>query len=188
MTPAFRPHADPPRTLRQRLERLNCALEALRRELKDGISRAVSAAIAEAIGDGLRALLGVRGNTLGYHPDREHSVEDRDWHDSEGQGFWHQEHYADPDEEAAAQPSAGYCRWREVLGSALLTGLWWGKRQHSRRPVLSTLVVAAAAGILTYLAGPALTSAAVAVASAATLLLTAETADSVVSDLARLCG
>jgi hypothetical protein len=111
--------------------------------------------------------------------------------DRQGQsdnGIWNDPDEAGWDEDQGFQPSrhdrpverTPNCRrWRDALGSAMQAALWWMRQQPSRRPVLTTLAVAVAAGVTAFIAGPTLAAGVGVVASAAGLLLTANAADSV---------
>src|SRR5262245_55662717 len=63
-------------------------------------------------------------------------------------------------------------RWRHALGAALEAGLWWLGRQPQRRPLLTTVTVALAAGAVALFAGPTLGACAGVLASTTSLLLT----------------
>jgi len=189
-------HADPPRTLTQRIERLNDTLDNLRNQLKDEIARAVSMAVAEAIRDGIRAMLGRNANTLEYRPTRETYTEDRRWNEPpekdeppEEDELWREDRYTEPQEERFAQrPSEGRSRWGQALGTAIQTGLFWLRRRTSSRPLLTAALVAVAGGVAAFFAGPTLAAGAVALASAASMFLTVETTGSVVNGIAGIFG
>src|SRR5262249_1827109 len=72
-------------------------------------------------------------------------------------------------------------RWHHALSAGLQAALWWMRRQHGARPVLTTAPVALAAGATVVLAAPAVAAGAVALASASSLLTTADSAHSATS-------
>ena len=189
MNTMYQSHA-PPRTLTQRIERLNETLENLRNQLKDEIARAVSVAVAEAIRDGLCSLFGRNANTLEYRPTRETYTEDRGWNEPpEEDEPWQEDRDAEPEEERFTQrPSEGRSRWGQALGTAIQTGLFWLRRQSSGRPILTAALVAVAGGITAFFAGPTLAASAVAFASAASLLMTVDTTGSVANGIAGIFG
>ena len=84
MTAPYRAHADPPLTLTDRVRQLNDNLQHLAVRLKDAIATAVGRAVAQAVRDGVNALLGARDG----RPDPE-GFDDRsqadpaDWGDDE---------------------------------------------------------------------------------------------------------
>src|SRR5262245_1197035 len=58
MTAPYRAHADPPRTLTDRLRQLNDDLQRLAVRLKDAIASAIGRAVADVVRDGVNGLLG----------------------------------------------------------------------------------------------------------------------------------
>ncbi|MFO0929402.1 MAG: hypothetical protein U0736_20635 [Gemmataceae bacterium] len=176
---------DPPRTLAERLARLNDNLQALGERLKASIASVVGEAIAEAVSDAVRRLLG--GTEAPADPYRDHrerhgptsyldrgddpwGEEDSRWEDDEV--------YAPAREAPAARNSAG-SRWRDALCAAAQAALWFLKRLPRRRPFLTTLAVALAAGTTGFVAGPAVAAGAGVLVSVAGLLVTADTSQSV---------
>jgi len=179
--------SDPPRTLAQRIEKLNDNLENLRSQLKDEIARAVSVAVADAVRDAVRSLLGRDTSLLTQDPAPDDLLEDRRWNDPRKEDLWQEEQDVEPEEDyPVLRPTENNNRWQQALRTALSTGLWWLKRQSSSRPILTTTLVALAGGITALLAGPAIAASAVALVSAASLVMTAETAGSAASGIAAL--
>jgi hypothetical protein len=178
-------HADPLRTVQQRLEWLNGTLELLSDQLKGDVAKAISLAVADAVRDGLNSLFGRKGCPGPYRRYRDSDSDDRGWHEDEEQEFSRQDRCAEPDEEIPPSQPQEHGRLQQALGLALGTAASWARHQNNRRPLLSTVVVAVTAGVAAYLLGPALAAGAVAVAN---LLLSAETAGTVTADLAALCG
>jgi hypothetical protein len=181
---------DPPRTLAERLARLNDNLQALGERLKTSIASVVGDAIADAVRDALGRLLGNK-EALAASPARDY----RDSHepfrprDYQGNGAhdpWNEDErrwpdddgYISHDRERAAQRQKGPKRWRNALRAAVASALWWLKCQPRNRPVLTTLAVALAAGLTGFVAGPALAAGAGVLASVAGLLLTANASQS----------
>jgi hypothetical protein len=172
--------ADPPRTLAERLSRLNDNLQALGERLKTSIASLVGDAIAEAVRDAVRKLLGTR-EAPGVNTFRD----DRDDRDSDAQDPWAEGERRWPEEDDNAsrwqrdvQRQQRPRRWRNALGASIESALWWLKYQPRNRPVLTTLAVALAAGVTGFVAGPALAAGAGVVASVAGLLLTANATQS----------
>jgi hypothetical protein len=168
---------DPPPTLRERLTRLHDNLQALGERLKASIASVVADAVAEAVRDAVRRLLGERREPVidHFHDPRDH-FNDRDdrWDD----GWGEDRRWADEDdyharETPTTRTRAGQ-RWRSALSAALQACLWFLRRQPRRRPVLTTVCVTLAAGVTAFVAGPALAAVSGVLASAASLMLTAE--------------
>src|SRR5262249_60778006 len=77
----------------------------------------------------------------GWDDDREH--EDDPWRDG--------------DEELPIPPKPRTnSRWKEAVRAAMQTGLWWLRQQPTRRPLLTTALVALAAGSAAFVGGPTL--------------------------------
>jgi len=171
---------DQPRTLGERLDRLNNTLQSLGQQLKDAIASAISSAVAGAVRDAVRNLLGPAEEPTQFR-DRPY----RDWEepaysdwDRPDRPLW-QEDQDDPhDGRLEPAPRQGTrSRWSEALGVAVQAGLCWLRHQPRRRPVLTAVVVAFAAGLTALLAGPAVGAGAGVLASTAGLLLTADAID-----------
>jgi hypothetical protein len=172
---------DPPRTLAERLERLNDNLKTLGERLKASIAAVVGDAIAEAVRDAVRGLLGskeapadpYRGYpAAGHYRDGEDDLwgeEDRRWEDDE---------VYTPARKTTATRNGAAGRWREAMSAALQAALWFLKQQPRRRPILTTLAVTLAAGVTGFIAGPILAAGAGVLASVAGLLLTADASKS----------
>jgi hypothetical protein len=180
---------DPPRTLADRPARLNDDLRGLGERLKASIAGVVGEAIADAVRDSVRDLLGGKVSTGDPYRDRgggrprDHYRdydydgggddpwgEDRRWQD-EG------ESYPPTRGEPTSRAGTGR-RWRNALGAAVQTLLWFLKRQPRRRPLLTALAVTLAAGPAGFVAGPALAAGAGVLASLAGLTLTADASQS----------
>jgi len=181
MTTPYRAHADPPITLTDRVRQLNDNLQDLALRLKDAIATAVGRAVAQAVRDGVNALLGAREE----HPDPKRfdgrpQADRRAWDDEDAPWF-------DPAEEVVppaqpARPAAN--RWKEAGRAALQTALWWLRQQPRRRPILTTTLVAVAAGSVALVAGPGFAACVSVIASIASLLLTDDSARSAADLLA----
>jgi hypothetical protein len=175
----FHAHADPPRTLGERLEQLNDNLHSLSVRLKDAIASAVSTAIGEAIRDAVRSLLGKQeapdpDRSVFWPPEAQSDL----WNDSE-ESRWNEEDDFQPrPQERPTERKQPANRWGNALGMAVQTALWWMRQQPRRRPVLTTTLVALAAGVTAFLAGPALAAGVGVLASMASLFMTANTAKS----------
>jgi hypothetical protein len=191
--------ADPPRTLAERLSRLNDSLQALGERLKTSIASLVGDAIGDAVRAAVRNLLGNReAPTLAasfrddrdyretYRPrddrDQFHRTDFRDadardpWGDDDHR--WSEEDDVSSRWDGSEQRQDRPRRWHNALGAAAQSALWWLRYQPRNRPVLTTLAVALAAGITGFVAGPALAAGAGVLASVAGLLLTANTSQS----------
>jgi hypothetical protein len=178
-------HADPPRTFADRLKGLNDSLQALASRLKDAIATAVSTALGQAIRDAIRRLLGDVIRTSDPYERQMPSVygrQNRDPYGSYGRESrdpydedydpWHEDSY----EPADSLPSAPTSRWIEALRATIQTALLWLRTQPCRKLLLTTTLVALAAGGVALVAGPTLAACVSVVASVASLLLTADSA------------
>jgi hypothetical protein len=183
-------HADPPRTFADRLRSLNDNLQALASRLKDAIATAVSTALGQAIRDAIRRLLGDVIRTSDPYerqgpscygrqhrdPYGSYGRENRDPYDGrswdEDYDPWHEDSY----EAADSLPSEPGNRWTEALRASIQTALLWLRTQPCRKPLLTTTLVALAAGGVALFAGPTLAACVSVVASVASLLLTADSA------------
>jgi hypothetical protein len=181
--------ADPPRTLAERLSHLNDNLQALGERLKTSIASLVGDAIAEAVRDAVRRLLGSKEasgvNTFRDDRDDRDQAHTREYRDADAQDPWAEGESRWPEENGHAsrwqrevQGQERPRRWRNALGAAVESALWWLKTQPKNRPVLTTLAVALAAGITGFVAGPALAAGAGVLASVAGLMLTANATQS----------
>src|SRR5262245_1439617 len=152
-------------TLAGRLVELGEELRQLGARLKGEVARLVAEAVARAVRDALRKLLGadIEEAWDAYQRPEEPELEDAPWQEQ----LWEEDVPPAPPGPAPA-PSK---RWRRALGAALEAGLWWLGRQPRQRPLLTTAAVALAAGAAALFAGPALGACAGALASAAGLLL-----------------
>ena len=166
---------DPPRTLAERLSRLNDNLQALGERLKASIAGLLSDTIADAVRDSVRGLLG--GEEASHDPYRDrrdrhapdHYPDERDdpWADEDRR--WEEEEVYTPTREASPKGN----RWRNAASAALQTCLWFLKRQPRRRPVLTTVCVTLAAGVTGFVAGPLLAAGTTLLASVAGLMFAA---------------
>jgi hypothetical protein len=176
----YHAQTDPQRTLSERLEQLNENLHALSLRLKDAIASAVSTAVGDAIRDAVRRLLG-RKNALPWNQQFDQVPRDEAglWNDFD-ESSWDVEDDFPAREQEPFQPSRKPRpnRWGNALGMAMQTAIWWMWQQPHRRPVLTTTVVAVAAGVTAFLAGPALTAGVGVLASTAGLLMTTNTVKS----------
>jgi hypothetical protein len=171
---------DQPLTLGERLDRLNNTLQSLTHQLKDAIASAISSAVAGAVRDAVRSLLGP-----GDEPAEFRERPYRDWEepaypdwDRPDRPLWHEDQDNPHDRRLESAPRRGIrSRWSEALGVAVQAGLCWLRHQPRRRPVLTAVVVAVAAGLTALLAGPAVGAGAGVLASTAGLLLTADAID-----------
>jgi hypothetical protein len=191
--------ADPPRTLAERLSRLNDNLQALGERLKTSIAALVGDAIGDAVRAAVRNLLGTRETpalAAGFRDDRDYREpyrprDDRealhrsDHRDADARDPWGDDERRWPEEddypsrwESEERPQDRPKRWHNALGAAAQSALWWLRYQPRNRPVLTTLAVALAAGITGFVAGPALAAGAGVLASVAGLMLTANATQS----------
>jgi hypothetical protein len=170
---------DPPRTLSERLERLNDNLQALGERLKASIAGLLGDTIADAVRDAVRGLLGGREESHDpYRDRRDHHApgyyrerEDDPWGDEDRRR--REEDFAPARQAPAARTGAGH-RWRNAANAALQAALWFVKRRPRRRPVLTTLAVTLAAGVTGFVASPLLAAGAGVFASVAGLVFTAD--------------
>jgi len=161
--------------LAQRLDRLSDTLQSLGQRLKESIAEAVSSAVSGAVRDAVCGLLGTLNE-----PDR---FDDRPWHQDPDEPSWRNPGRPLWAEDEDFMPAARHplttrrytsSRWSEALGVGLQAGLCWLRHQPRRRPLLTTVLVAAAAGLTALFAGPAVVAGASVLASTAGLLLTAD--------------
>jgi hypothetical protein len=181
--------ADPPRTLAERLSRLNDSLQALGERLKTSIASLVGDAIGDAVRAAVRNLLGNREAPAlaSFRDDRDYhdQFHRRDSQEADARDPWGDEERRWPEEDdypsgwqRDAQRRDRPKRWRNALSAAVESALWWLKYQPRNRPVLTTLAVALAAGVTGFIAGPVLAAGAGVLASVAGLLLTANATQS----------
>jgi hypothetical protein len=186
---SFTGGADPPRTLAERLSRLNDSLQSLGERLKTSIAALVGDAIAEAVRDALRRLLGSKEapgvNTFRDDRDYRDQAHSRDYRDADAQDPWAEGKRRWPEEDDHAsrwerdvQGRERPKRWRNALGAAIESALWWLKTQPKNRPVLTTIAIALTAGVTGFIAGPVLAAGAGVLASVAGLMLTANASQS----------
>ena len=163
-----------PRSLQERLRRLGDAFHVLGEDLKRSIAALVGRAIADAMTDAIRRLLGGEGrpNTDPIHDEGDpwDETQDRSWEDDEDSS-WPTSGHAPPS--ASKEPTTRN-RWRAAAGVALQAGLWW-LRNRPRRPFLTTVAVTTVAAVTGFVAGPAFAVCVGILASAAGMLLTAQT-------------
>jgi hypothetical protein len=148
------------------LRRLQDDLRLLALRLKEEVARLMAEAVADAVRDSLRRLLGAEGEAaLDFRHDLpEPEMEESEWQEP----LWEEDL---PPEPPRPRPAAGR-RWRQALGAAAEAGLWWLGRRPSRGRLLTAAAVALAAGGVAFVAGPAFGAAAGVLVSAAGLLLT----------------
>jgi hypothetical protein len=192
----YHAHADPPRSLASRLRSLNDNLQELASRLKEAIASAVSSTLGQAIRDLIRQLLGdeesrpgERRSYGGAFEDQSRSRsygkfdrEDRYWEDRDDDR-WNEEK-EDWKEPAQTPSNSGNGRRLNVaFSTAIQSALWWLRTQPCRRPVLTTTLVALAAGGTALIAGPTLAAGVSVIASIASLLLASDSARSACSIL-----
>ena len=160
---------DPPRTLSERLGRLTDNLQALGDRLKASVAGLMGDAIADAVRDSVRKLLG--GD---HHQDQRNRHTREPYRDTEDDP-WGDENRR-RDEEAVYTPTRETSpkdnRWRNAMSAALQAALWFIKRQPKRRPILTTVCVTLVAGVTGFVAGPFLMAGAGVLASVAGLMFT----------------
>ena len=163
----YRGRADPPRSLAERVRRVDDSLRTMMEEVKTSIASVVGEAIADAVRDAIHRLLGggrrpIEPTRREYRDPWEHDpwAEERedDWSEIE-------EHVPPP--RLATKPGT---RWREAARAALTATLWCVKHPPSRRAFLSTVGMTLAAGTAAFLIGPAFAGCAGVVASLAGIL------------------
>jgi len=168
--------ADQRLTLAERLDRLNDTLQSLGQRLKEAMAEAVGAAVAGAVRDAVHGLLG-GANEPARLDDQPWALGQRDeptWSDSDRPLWTEDEDFVPRDRPVRTSRHQEGGLWHEALGIALQAGLTWLRHQPRRRPVLTAVVGAVAAGVAALLAGPAVRAGAGVLASTASLLLTAE--------------
>jgi hypothetical protein len=175
---------DPP-TWSERLGRLRDDLQGLGSRLKVSIAAVVGDAVAAAVRDTVNGWLGAREEyTDPCRPTSDHRPYSRDrdpfddpWRE---EAPWHRDEDFASTREVPEPPTDVGKRWRDALGAAVQTGLWTLRRQGGRRPILTTVTVSLAAGVLAFFAGPTLAAGVGVMASVAGLLLTADASASAI--------
>jgi hypothetical protein len=164
--------------LTDRVRQLNDSLQHLAIRLKDAIAAAIGRAVAEAVRDGVSGLLGVQEQPQRglEHYDDHYRFGRHDWDDQDDRrdedDLWRDDDRLPIPSKPARRPNS---RWKEAVRAAMQTGLWWLRQQPTKRPVLTTTLVALAAGSAAFVAGPTLAACVSVVASVVGLLMTAET-------------
>ena len=162
----YRGRADPPRSLAERVRRVDDSLRAMMEDVKTSIATVVGEAIADAVRDAIQRLLG--GERRPIEPTRREvrdPWEHDPWADERDDGWSEVEEDFPP--RLATKPDS---RWREVAGAALTAALWCLKNPPSRRAFLATAGMTLVAGAAAFLVGPAFASCAGVVASLAGML------------------
>jgi hypothetical protein len=148
--PYYPPTPSPqPASLAERLDILNRHLDALGRQLRDGIARAVANAVSGAVEQALGTLLGKAPTQRQWSYQGDHrpvSRWDDDPEDNEDLDPWAPNHYR-PNVPAPTNEKAAPTKWASAFAAGLHTAFWWFRQARSRRPVLTTLAVGLAAGI-----------------------------------------
>ncbi|MFM7151487.1 MAG: hypothetical protein ACKO23_16800, partial [Gemmataceae bacterium] len=155
-----------PPPLLQNLQHLNHQLRDLTNQLKHDIAVAVGETVASTVKSFLRRLLDASEPVRPALPKREAYL-DRDvpFRDSEFPAHtwskdpdaWFHDVEDEPIETPPpTTPSSPPSFMKKALATGVQAGLWWLRQQPRRRPILSTLAVAALAGSGTLLAGPTL--------------------------------
>jgi hypothetical protein len=193
------------RSLADRLQRLSSNFDSLGHQLRDEIATAVGKAIAEAVSDAIRSVLG-NGQENHLSPSR------RGWPQEQPRPLWDQPHQRDQDPWAApaddpwllenryesecdedvdpeppsSTPSSTprLRSWVAALTTGWQAGLWWLKRQQGKAPVLTTLAVGLAAGLVILAAGPVAAAAVSAVGAVVGLTTLSDAAQSTTNNLA----
>jgi hypothetical protein len=160
--------------LTDRVRQLNDNLQRLAVRLKDAIAAAIGRAVAEAVKDGVNGLLGgddgpdrSRDDLDDYRP-RRHGWDDEPDEDDR----WRD----DNELPIPPKPVRSNARWKEAVRAAMQTGLWWLRQQPTKRPMLTTALVALAAGSAAFVAGPTLVACVSVLASVVGLLMTSDNA------------
>jgi hypothetical protein len=147
----------PQPSLAERLDLLTRHLDALGRQLRDGIARAVAQAVSGAVEQALGTLLGKAPTQRPwpYQGEQHRPVSrwDDDADDEDMDPWMNNPHpqYARPTTPPAPTPRGGH--FASALAVGLRTAVWWFRQARSRRPVLTTLAVGLAAGIAVLAAG-----------------------------------
>jgi len=158
--PPTRPES--PTILTRHLKQLNQQLRELTNQLKHDIAVTVGETEASAVKSFLRRLLDVRESTHPFHPVRDtNPTHEMPFRDSEfPMQAWSRDSDAWPndveEEPFETPPPAPPSFLKKALTTGVQAGLWWLRQQPRRRPILSTLLVAALAAGGTLLAGPTL--------------------------------
>jgi len=153
-----------PPPLLQNLQHLNHQLRDLTNQLKHDIAVAVGETVASTVKSFLRRLLDAGEPPRPALPNREAYL-DRDMpfreselpmqHWSKDPDAWFNDVEDEPFETPPpATPPGPPSFMKKALATGVQAGLWWLRQQPRRRPILSTLAVAALAGGGTLLAGP----------------------------------
>jgi hypothetical protein len=165
--PSFYTTTGPPaNTFTERLQRLGHRLDDLAAQLRDGISRAVSEAIAGALEQVVRTVFGARQPEVQL-PDNNHR-----WHPRPHRPAWLQEDapaWLDPEDSeddggdwlddapaehrptapspVSSEPSRA-TRWLSAVATGVRAAVWWLRRQAPRQPVLTTIAIGLTAAVI----------------------------------------
>src|SRR5262249_46568816 len=106
----------------------------------------------------------------------DHPPRRQGWDDDQG---YENDPWRGEDEELPVPPKPPTNgRWKGAIRAAMQTGLWWLRQQPTKRPLLTTALVALAAGSAAFVAGPTLVACVSVVASVVGLLMTTDNATS----------
>ena len=164
------------RSLADRLQRLSSNFDSLGHQLRDEIATAVGKAIAEAVSDALRSVLGTStdGHPAALSSELAPGTESAavgttrasasydPWAEPTDDPWLLENRYEpeqdeDSDPEPTTSASSGKARmrsWLTALATGWRAGVWWLKRQRGKAPVLTTVAVGLAAGLVILAAGP----------------------------------
>ena len=195
----YPPTPGPPLPLAERLDELRGSLERLGERLRAGIASAVTATVAEALRDTLLTLLDAPRDCREDH--RQDFRQLARPTNQRQRPTWGESDYGYPQEEEELRglgyeeepayrpepqsPSRPRPRWLAALAAGWQAARWWLRRRPGRFPLLSALVVGAAAGLATLAGGPLAAAAVGLVGTALGLLSLADAARSGADALAR---
>jgi hypothetical protein len=169
------------RLLAEQLDHLQQILSELGQRLRDRIAEAIGKAVSCVVRGTVRTALGYASPAIRSVPTREAAY----WHDH----GWSEEDALWLDDAGKLLPGGQPAATPHTVGvtlrsSRLVQMLGWGLRQWGRAPILATLTIMAAAGVVASLRSPVPAASAIAVQSAAELLVLADTASAGVGMLA----
>jgi hypothetical protein len=191
------------RSLTDRLERLSSNFDTLGQHLRVEIATAIGKAIADAVSDTVRSVL---GTSTDAHPPPDR----RDWQHEQHRPPWDHQRQREPDpwadpgddpwmlenryeseQDEELEPTSSTSRnparvrsWLTALATGWQAGLWWLKRQRGKAPLLTTVAVGLAAGLVILAAGPVVTATVSTIGAVVGLTALSDAAQSTANNLA----
>jgi hypothetical protein len=103
-------------------------------------------------------------------------------------GLWRERYESEPPTREPETNNRPVNRFEYAVTTAVAAGTWWVQRNRLRRPVLTTVAVAVAAGIAAFFAGPAAAAGLGVLSAVGGMVLTADALTAAATGLAGLVG